>query len=443
VAYSGLTVAFAQSALFLIASPGIRSIAGATIIVVAVAVLSATTLLPVLITTLGRRAWEPGYLRRRIGRLRGNRRGGPGFWVRWTTVVMRHPGPSLAAAIALLLLAAAPALGLTVRNSAVSQLPRGDEVRQGMALVAKQQGPGVLGPLQVMVGSAGGSPLAAATVNRVSAAIRRDPAIQGITAARLSTTGDRALVTATLRVDPESQAARDTVDRLRGSLPGLAGRAQINVGGTTAIILDFDRLVTRQLWRPILFVLAAELVILLVLLQSLVLAITAALMNLLSVVAAYGLLTGVFQDGWLESLGIHRAVTIYPIALPLVLTLASGLSMDYHIFMLSRIRERYLATRDTRRAVGEALASSASPISSAALIMVIVFLAFMTAGSPSIQQLGFALAVVIALDATIVRLVLVPSAMVLLGEWNWWLPRPLRRALPAVRVADVEVMSRG
>jgi RND superfamily putative drug exporter len=438
VVYSGLTVACALSALFLIPSPGIRSIAGATIIVVAAAVLLAIALLPVLIAKLGRRASEPGYLRRRITRLPDGRANGPGFWSRWTDVVIGHPGPSLVGAIVLLLAAAAPTLGLTVRNSAVSQLPRDDQVRLGMDLVARAQGPGALGPLQVIVNGPNRTAIAAATITRVSAAIRRDPAVQTVDAIRRSATGKLALITATLRVDPESPAARGAVDRLRAALPRVADGARIDVGGTTATLLDFDRLVTRQLWRPVLFVLTTACLILLVLLRSPVLALKAALMNLLSVLATYGLLTAVFQDGLLSFLGVHKAVAIYPITLPLVLTLASGLSMDYHIFMLSRIRERYLASGDTRKAVSEALASSASAISSAALIMVTVLLAFVTVGSPSIQQLGFALALVVAIDATIVRLVVVPTGMVLLGDWNWWLPGPLRRALPAVPAIDIE-----
>jgi uncharacterized membrane protein YdfJ with MMPL/SSD domain len=428
VVYSGVTVAFAQSALFLIPSPGIRSIAGATIIVVAVAVLSAAIVLPALLIKLGCRAWEPGRLHRLIGRLDAPRARRAGFWGRWTDVVMGHPGRCLAVATALLLAAALPTLGLTVRNSASSQLPRDDEVRQGIRLVTQQQGPGVLSPLQVMISAPDGHPLARTTVARIAGAVAQDQAVQRIDATRLSSHGDRALVTATLRQDPESQAARDTIDRLRSTLPAAVRGARIDVGGTTAMILDFDRLVTTQLWRPIMFVLAAEFLILVALLRSPVLALKAALTNLLSVLATYGLLSGVFQHGWLAPLGIHKASTIYPITLPLVLTLASGLSMDYHIFMLSRIRERYLVGGDTRRAVAEALASSASPITSAALIMVIVFLAFVTAGSPSIQQLGFALAVAIALDATIVRLVIVPAAMAVLGDWNWWLPR--RREQP-------------
>ncbi|HEV7805582.1 MAG TPA: MMPL family transporter [Solirubrobacteraceae bacterium] len=439
VVYSGITVAIAQSALFLIASPGVRSIAAGTIIVVAVSVLVASSVLPVLIAKLGPRAYEPGRLGRWIARRRANR-DGLRFWARWTGVVMRRPVLCLVAAVGLLLALAAPILDLTVRNSAINQLPANHQVREGIAIVTEQAGIGVLAPVRIMVSDASGQALDGAAVQRVSDAVRGDPAVRTVEQQQTSTSGDRALVTAVLDVRSDSQAARDAVDRLRDDLPAAAGGgAAIDVGGATAIILDFDRLVTAQLWRPILFVLAASYLVLLVLLRSVVLPLKATLMTLLSVLAAYGALVGVFKYGWLGFLGFEKADTIYPITLPLVFTLCFGLSMDYHIFMLSRIQERFLATGDTRTAVAEALASSATPITNAALIMVVVFLAFVSSGAPSIQQLGFAAAVAIAIDATIVRLVIVPASMVLLGRWNWWLPRPLERVLGTRPVASAGV----
>ena len=438
VVYSGLAVAVAQSALFLIASPGIRSIAAGTIVVVAVAVLTAWTVLPVLIAKLGRRVYEPGRLGRWIERRRQRRDHEPMFWARWTGIVMRRPLPCLLVAVALLLALAAPVLELNVRNSATSQLPADNQARVGMQLVADQAGPGALAPVLVTIGAAAGRPLDPAALRRVAETVRRDPGIRTVQEIRTAPSGGQALITAPLRAGSESQAAREAVDRLRSALPAVAGGGTVDVGGTTAIILDFDRLVTAELWRPILFVLAASFLVLLALLRSLVLSLKATLMNVLSILASYGALVGVFQFGWLEFLGIDKADTIYPITMPLVLTLCCGLSMDYHIFMLSRIQERYRATGDTRRAVAEALASSASPITSAALIMVVVFLAFVSAGAPSIQQLGFAAAVAIAVDATIVRLVIVPAAMQLLGDWNWWLPRPLERVFGPRTLAGVE-----
>ena len=436
VVFSGLTVIVSLAALFLINSNGIRSIALGAITVVAVAVLAASTLLPVLMDLLGRRAADLG----RLGAfVRRHRRGGArdpehGFWNRWTHGVMQRPWLSLVAATGLLLVLAVPALSLHVQNSASGQLPAQSEARQGLRAAASVLGPGGLGPGLVMVRfdhRIADSAADRATLARLQAAITADPGVRRVEPPRLSRDGRAALMTAIFRDNPESTAARTTVDRLRGRLSADAGaRAAVAVGGTTAVTLDYDRLNSRSLWRLALFVLAVSFFVLLVLLRSLVLPVKALLMNALSIAVAFGVLVVIFQWGWLDFLGIHKT-PMYPVQ-PLVLVIAFGLSMDYHVFLLSRIRERYEATGDNRRAVSEALASSATPITSAALIMVAVFLSFVSAGEPSVQQLGVSAAVAIAIDATLVRLVVVPAAMELLGDWNWWLPRPLARILPPV-----------
>jgi RND superfamily putative drug exporter len=208
-------------------------------------------------------------------------------------------------------------------------------------------------------------------------------------------------------------------------------RATTDVGGVTAGMEDFKTLVSSSMWKIVLFVLGISFVVLTVLLRSIVLPLKAVLMNLLSVGAAYGVLVIVFQWGWLDGLlGWEAPGYVDTITPPLVLAVTFGLSMDYEVFLLSRIRERYERTHDTRLAVAEGLSTSARTISSAALIMVAVFGVFVFTGVPSIKQLGLGNAVAIALDATLVRLVLVPAAMELLGPANWWLPRRLARVLP-------------
>jgi RND superfamily putative drug exporter len=230
--------------------------------------------------------------------------------------------------------------------------------------------------------------------------------------------GRSALLVGELEVDGEAPAAKRAIDRLRDELPGASQRlAAVEVGGTTAQQEDFKSLIAGSMWKIILFVLGLSFLLLMVLLRSVVLPLKAVVMNLLSVGAAYGVLALAFDE-------------VDAITPPLILAVVFGLSMDYEVFLLSRIRERYNATGDTRRAVAEGLATSARTISSAALIMVAVFLVFVSTGLPSIQQIGLGNAVAIAVDATIVRLALVPAAMELLGKWNWWLPRPLARILP-------------
>jgi uncharacterized membrane protein YdfJ with MMPL/SSD domain len=178
-------------------------------------------------------------------------------------------------------------------------------------------------------------------------------------------------------------------------------------------------------------ILAACYVVLLLLLRSVLLPLKAVLMNLLSVGAAYGVLVAIFQWGWLDWTGYHSPGYVETIVPALVLAVTFGLSMDYEVFLLTRIRERWLEHGDNERAVAEGLVRSARIITSAALVMVAVFFAFVVAGAPSLKELGTGLGVAILLDATIVRLLIVPAAMRLLGEWNWWLPGPLARRTPA------------
>ena len=186
------------------------------------------------------------------------------------------------------------------------------------------------------------------------------------------------------------------------------------------------------MWRILLFVLLVCYAVLVVLLRSLVVPLKAVLVNLLSVGAAYGVIVMVFQWGWFDGLlGYDSPGIVDPTVPPIVLALVFGLSMDYEVFLLSRARERFEITGDSRRAVAEALASSAAPITSAAAIMVAVFASFIATGIPAIKMIALGGAVAIAIDATLVRLVLVPAAMTLLGDRNWWLPEPLARRLPA------------
>ena len=439
VVFSGLTVVASLGALFLIDSTAIRSMALGPIVVVGVSILGACSLLPLLISVLGRRAYEPG----RIGRLLARRRRKGTFWVRWSRAVMARPVLSVVVASAILLGLAYPALELKVENSASAQLPKDNEALDGTRAAAAVVGPGTLGPTLVLVdldrGSVG-DPGNQAVLRRVRATIARDPAVQRVGAPRASEDGGKAQITVLLKPDPESGAAHAAVERLRDSVPAAArGGAAAKVGGTTAAFKDFDDLVAGSLFKVMLVVFALSFFVLVLLLRSIVLPLKAVLMNILSVSAAYGVLVMAFQYGWFEFLGLDTSGSVNTITPPLVLVVCFGLSMDYEVFLLSRIRERYAATGDTGEAVSQALASSAGTISSAALIMVAVFLSFVSAGLPNLQQIGLASAVAIAVDATIVRLLLVPAAMKLLGDWNWWLPRPLARILPTANLEELSV----
>jgi uncharacterized membrane protein YdfJ with MMPL/SSD domain len=417
VAFSGLTVMVSLAGLWMVDATAIRSMALGAILVVAVSVVGAATLLPALISLLGHRAYARGrvinvlglvrrsWSRRRPGSTRPDAPERPGFWARWANAVMRRPAPALVAGIVVLVLAATPALWMTTTSGALYQFPKDNETRQGFEAARAITGPGASTPVQVVAPSA--------QADAVTAALRSDPEVARVQPAVASHDGERVLVPATPRHDGESDEAAALVERLRDRLP-----SGVDVGGTTAGLVDFNDLVNGSMWKIALFVLGLSYVVLLVLLRSIVLPLKAVVMNLLSVGAAYGVLAAVYGE----------LSTITP---PLVLAVVFGLSMDYEVFLLSNIRERWRATGDTRLAVAEGLTASARTITSAALIMVAVFTVFVFTGVPSIAEIGLGCAVAIAVDATIVRLILVPAAMELLGRWNWWLPGPLQRVLPS------------
>jgi RND superfamily putative drug exporter len=408
VVFSGLTVVVALASLFVIDTAALRSLAGGAIVVVAVAVLLTATLLPALLGVLGTRI-SPG-----TDPTRG------GGWERWASRVMRRPWLSLIASALLLLALAVPAIGLTLGDGALRQLPQGNETRTGFDAAIAVTSPGRGAPLKLLVPPA--------EVTRALAYLRGDPEVERVARRTTTRDGRYVVVAATPRHDGDSEQAKALVKRLRRDLD-----ARVLVGGNSAAQLDFDDEVLGSLWQVVLLILVLTFVALAALLRSVVLPLKAIVTNLLSVAAAFGVLTIVYVWGWFDGLfGFESSGYIDTFTVPVIIAMVFGLSMDYEVFLLSRIRERYEASGDTRRAVGEALTSSARTITGAAVIMVAVFGVFIGTGVPAIQQVGLGCAVAIAIDATVVRLVLVPAAMVVLGRWNWWWPGSARaKALTA------------
>jgi uncharacterized membrane protein YdfJ with MMPL/SSD domain len=449
VAFSGITVIISLAGLWLVDSTTIRSMAMGAIVVVAISILAAVTLLPVLMRLLGKRAYARGRvatvtglvlrawrnLPRRAGStVPGSRRD---FWQRWTERVTRRPILAALASAGVLLVMAIPALSLEFGDGALRQFPEDNETRVGAELAAKELGAGASGPVVVAAEFDAGSASSASNRRAVDAYVERlrsDPEVVSLRPPQVSRDGRAVLVTAVPRHDPESPQARALVDRLReggGSDGDLTRVADVEVGGATASVEDFKDLVSGSMWKILVFVLAFSYLVLFVLLRSVLLPLKAVVMNLLSVAAAYGILVAIFQWGWLDGvLGYDSLGYINTMTPPFLLAIVFGLSMDYEVFLLSRIRERYDATGDNKLAVAQGLRASAATISSAALIMVAVFAVFATTGVPSIKEIGVGLSVAIALDATLVRLILVPATMEIMGRWNWWLPGRLARVLP-------------
>jgi RND superfamily putative drug exporter len=442
VTFSGLAVIISLAGLWMVDNQALRSMALGAMTVVAVSILTATTLLPALIAMLGDRVLPGGivgrvaaFFRRRFYRRRTaeqqaaehNR-----FWRAWTARVMARPWTAVIGVSAVLLFLASPLLSMETGTEALSQFPKESDVRVGNELASDQLGGGT-DPVQ-MVAAFDGAP--GASGKAAVASFRRElaatPGVAAVGAPAFA--GDEVMVQATPQAGSESDAAMALVERLRDTVvpaSALARQAEVDVGGETARSHDVRDQIGGSMWKIVLFVLALSFVVLMVMLRSLLLPLKAVLMNLLSIGAAFGILVAIFQWGWLDGfLGFESQGAIDTINVPLIFAVVFGLSMDYEVFLMSRIRERYMAHGDNERAVAEGLSSSARTISSAALIMSSVFFVFVLTGVPSIKEMGLGSAIAIALDATLVRLILVPAAMKLMGRWNWWMPSWLDRALP-------------
>ena len=434
VAFSGVTVIIALAGLFLIDSKTMHSMAIGAIVVVAVAILASCTLLPALIMTLGHRGYEPGkVVGKAVAKIsRKPKEGVDPFWTRWTNRLMNRPVLYASAATILMLVIAIPALSLKWGTGATAQLPKSFETAKGIQLAAKAAGPGAGGPVQA-VADFGTGKVDDAQVTAFIGKVKALPGVAAVGKPVTSRNGHLALVEITSKNGPESDPTYALVKEIRsptGPASALTG-ATINVGGAAAQDHDFTDLISGSLWKVAVFVLLFSYLVLLCLMRSVILPLKAVVMNLLSVGAAYGVLVAVFQYGWIDSIiGFDHLGYVNSLTPPLILAIVFGLSMDYEVFLLSRIKERYHATHDNRAAVAGGLADSAKTISSAAIIMVLVFLIFALAGLPQVKEIGVGLAAAIFLDATVVRLILVPSTMELMGDFNWWLPKWLDRILP-------------
>ncbi len=445
VTFSGLAVIISLAGLWMVDNQALRSMALGAMTVVAVSILTATTLLPALIAMLGDRVL-PGGIVGRVERFFKHtvfRRpvvapatpsapGASRFWEGWTRRVMARPWTAVICVSAVLLTLAIPLLSIETGTQALGQFPKGGDVRVGNELASQQLGGGT-DPIQI-VAAFRGSPTPADRAATL-AFTRRVGATPGVSAvAPPAYAGGSALIQATPSAPSESDAAAALVGRLRASVvpaTALSRLASVDVGGETARSHDVRLQISGSMWKIVLFVLTLSFLVLMVMLRSLLIPLKAVLMNLLSIGAAFGVLVAIFQWGWLDGfLGFESQGALDTINVPLIFAIVFGLSMDYEVFLMSRIRERYMRHGDNERAVSEGLASSARTISSAALIMTAVFGVFVLTGVPSIKEIGLGCAVAIALDATLVRLILVPAAMKLLGEWNWWMPSWLDRALP-------------
>ena len=426
VAFAGCTVVISLLGMLLMGLPFLYGLAIGTSSAVLVAVIAAMSLLPALL----------GYLGRHLDRLSLHRRGVPSgretAWHRWSRLVQRHPGRFALGALVVLLAAAAPVLSMRLASADAGNDAPGTTTREAYDLLADGFGPGANGPLIIVTPIAGEADMA--KVDALAEAMRSTPGVAYVGDASMSPEGGAAIVTVVPTSAPQDQATADLVERLR-SVEIPASGLDAHVGGQTAGDVDFSDRMSARLPVFIGAVLALSFLLLLADFRSVLRPLKAVVMNLLSIGGAYGVMVAVFQWGWLGSVfGVRSTAPIEPWAPMMLFAIVFGLSMDYEVFLLSSVRERYGITRDNSDAVVEGLATTARVITDAAAIMVCVFGTFVIGDQRAIKLIGLGLAVAVLIDATIVRMVLVPATMELLGDRNWWMPRWLDRLVPSVSI---------
>jgi RND superfamily putative drug exporter len=446
VFFSGLTVVIALLGMLIIPANIFASLASGAILVTLASLAASMTLLPAIVGLLGDRVNWPRLARR--ARIDSGHDPKGGFWDRLTRGVMAYPVVYLLLSVAIL-----GGLGSfyfqlnrgTSQN--VSQLPDDFRSKQAFLTLQREFAGGVTDPARIVITGDVESTSAQAAIGELQQAIADNEAFAPQTQVNASRDGSAVVVDAFFKSDPSNEAAFQGIRDLRSTIVPAAFEGadgvEVLVGGNTAFFTDFLDVADRYQWAVLAFVLGLSFILLTVVFRSIVVPVKAIIMNLLSVGAAYGAVTLVFQEGFgigfFNALGFQfQQVEAIEAWLPLFLfSVLFGLSMDYHVFLLSRIREEYDKTRDNTEAVAYGLRTTAGIITGAALIMVAVFTGFAAGRLGPLQQMGFGLAVAVLMDATIVRTLLVPASMRLLGDWNWYLPRWLRW-LPEVHVEGRE-----
>ena len=437
VVFAGFTVVIALCSLAFAGIPLVSTLGFTAAIAVLTAVAAATTLLPAMLGALGPRI---NSLRVSFGRTHPDDRK-PHGWRRWAERVSQRPWPAAIAATTVLLVLAIPLLSLNLGQNDISALPKETTSRQAYERLTEGFGPGYYGPL--LIASEFSSPAEAKQLTpALQKAIDETGDIAGVSEASFDKQGTVSVFSAISKSAPWKNDTVDLVGELRSTTvpDALAGsQAKSFVGGQTAGFIDLASQISDKLPLMIAIVVALSFIVLLIAFRSLLVPAKAAVMNLLSVAASYGVLTAVFQWGWLHSLiGLDHSIPIVSFVPLLMFAILFGLSMDYEVFLLTQMREHYKASGDAKQAVVEGLANTGRVITSAAAIMVCVFTSFVLNGNPLVKEFGVGLAVAIAIDATIVRCLLVPAVMVLMGRRAWWLPAWMDRLIPHVSIEGEE-----
>jgi RND superfamily putative drug exporter len=430
VLFAGTTVVISLLGLFLIGLNMIRGVATGTVIGVLTTMLASVTLLPAVLGFVGRNI-------DRLGLPHRKRHHRAPFWQRWSRVVQRRPAIIAATGLVALLALAAPALSMRLGISDAGNRPTSDTTRRAYDLLSEGFGPGFNGTLLIAAELPGGESDFAA-MEQLSRDLNEAEGVAFAAPPQANEAGDAAIIPVFPTTSPQDERTGQLVDRLRDEVipPSVEGStADVKVGGGTAIVSDFTAFTARRLPVVIAAVLILSFLLLMLVFRSLLVPLKAVLMNLLSIGAAYGVMVAVFQWGWGKDLiGVAKEGPVEAFVPMMLFAIVFGLSMDYEVFLLSRIKEEYDRTGDNATAVADGLAVTARVITAAAAVMVSVFAGFVLGDDRAIKVFGLGLATAVFLDATVVRLLLVPATMELLGDRNWWLPKWLDRRLPRIHV---------
>ena len=440
VLFAGVIVCIALLGMFALGITFLYGMAVAAAIGVGFTMIAALTLLPALLGFMG-----PRILSRRQRRMLAEQgpaivgTGRSGFWARWSDLVQRQPLlPAIAAAAAIVTLAV-PALSIRLGTSDQGNDPRGTATRQAFDMLARGFGKGFNGPLELVVTRQG--PIDPAVVTRLVDALRAQPGVARVAPPLPIPTRDGAgleLVLAYPTTSPQSAATSNLIAHLRQqTIPAVlsGSRTTVLVGGATAIFVDFAHALSAKLPLFIGVVVLLSFVLLAAVFRSLMVPVTAAVMNLLSIAAAFGMVVAVFQWGWLGTLiGADQPGPVDAFLPVMLFAILFGLSMDYEVFLVTRMHEEWLTSHDNQMAVHNGLAATGKTITAAAFIMILVFASFLLGGMRIIKEFGIGLAGGVLVDALVIRMAIVPALMQLLRRSNWWFPRWLDRILPHLSV---------
>ena len=445
VLFAGVIVCIALLGMFALGVSFLYGLAISAALGVALTMLAALTLLPALLGFIG-----PKVLSRR--QKAGIEKNGPrivgmgstGFWPRWANFIKNRPVAPAIVALAMIVAIALPYFSLQLGSSDQGNDPAGTTTLQAYNMLSKGFGPGFNGPLQLVTELHGTGDRAA--LGRVVQSVSLQPGVARVTAPRVIPTGhggEVALVNVYPTTSPQSSATTDLVNRLRQTVvPSAVGGSAITVyvGGATALYVDFARVLSAKLPLFIGLVVLLSFLLLALVLRSIVIPLISAILNIFSIGAAFGILVAVFQWGWLGSIiGVNKTGPIESFLPVMLFAIVFGLSMDYQVFLVTRIREEWMKTGDSQLAVRNGLAATGKTITAAALIMILVFGSFILGGQRVIKEFGLGLAGGVLVDAVVIRMAIVPAVMTLLGKTSWWFPGWLDRVLPQVGFEKAEI----